>query len=110
MAGASQRLEAGRIGRPHGLDGSFYVTRPRPQLLAQGATVRVGEVDTEIVRRSGTDAKPILRLEIAGSREAIEALRGQALTVPRRPLRRWARRSGTPPISSGARSSTPRRA
>lgn len=83
MAGASQRLEAGRIGRPHGLDGSFYVTRPRPQLLAQGETVRVGEVDTEIVRRSGTDAKPILRLEIAGSREAIEALREQALTVPR---------------------------
>jgi 16S rRNA processing protein RimM len=79
----AQRLEAGRIGRPHGLDGSFYVTRPRPGLLTEGSVVRVGEQDTEIVRRSGTDAKPILRLELAGSREAIEALREQALTVPR---------------------------
>ncbi len=26
-------LPAGRIGRPHGLDGSFHVTRPRPGLL-----------------------------------------------------------------------------
>jgi 16S rRNA processing protein RimM len=79
----SQRLEAGRIGRPHGLDGSFYVTRPRAALLRDGETVRVGEQDTKIVRRSGTDAKPILRLDLAATREAIEALREQSLTVPR---------------------------
>ncbi len=83
MTGASDRLEAGRIGRPHGLDGSFHVTRPRPVLLSDGAAVRVGEADTEIVRRSGTDERPILRLALAGTREAIEALRGQAVTVPR---------------------------
>lgn len=80
---ASQRLEAGRIGRPHGLDGSFYVTRPRPALLREGEIVRLGDQDTTIVRRSGTDAKPILRLDVAGTREAIEALREQSLTVPR---------------------------
>jgi 16S rRNA processing protein RimM len=78
----SQRLEAGRIGRPHGLDGSFYVTRPRAALLRDGETVRVGEQDTKIVRRSGTDGKPILRLDLAATREAIEALREQSLTVP----------------------------
>jgi 16S rRNA processing protein RimM len=79
----SDWLEAGRIGRPHGLDGSFYVTQPRPALLRAGLQVRVGEATAEIVRRSGTDAKPIVRLAIADDREAIEALRGEALTVPR---------------------------
>lgn len=84
MPDPSGWLDAGHIGKPHGLDGSFYVTRPRAVLLVDGATVRVGEDrESEIVRRSGTDAKPILRLELAGSREAIEALRGEALTVPR---------------------------
>lgn len=76
-------LEAGRIGRPHGLDGSFYVTRPRPVLLQDGAPVLVGERESEIVRRSGTDERPILRVALAGTREAVLALRGQALCVPR---------------------------
>ncbi len=31
------QLPAGRVGRPHGLDGSFYVTRPKPRLLGEGA-------------------------------------------------------------------------
>lgn len=82
-AAATEWLEAGRIGRPHGLDGSFYVTQPRPALLRHGLKVRVGDRDAEIVRRSGTDAKPIVRLAIAADREAIEALRGVAMTVPR---------------------------
>ncbi len=79
----SDWLEAGRIGRPHGLDGSFYVTQPRPALLTCGALVRVGEHESEVVRRAGTDERPILRLVIAASREAVEGLRGQALRVPR---------------------------
>ncbi|MCW3038716.1 MAG: rimM [Solirubrobacterales bacterium] len=82
-AAPSDWLEAGRIGRPHGLDGSFYVTQPRTPLLKRGLQVRVGEVDAEVVRLSGTDAKPIVRLAIAEDREAIEALRGAALLVPR---------------------------
>lgn len=84
-AAASEWLEAGRVGRPHGLDGSFYVTQPRPALLRSGEVVRVGagEDEAEIVRRAGTDAKPILRLAGASDREAVEAIRGQALLVPR---------------------------
>jgi 16S rRNA processing protein RimM len=73
----------GRVGRPHGLDGSFYVTRPRAELLPAGATVTVAGARREIVRRSGTDQRPILRLEGCETREAAEALRGQALLVPR---------------------------
>ena len=74
---------AGRVGRPHGLDGSFYVVDPEPRLLELGRTVQVGEREVEIVRRAGTDARPILRLEIAADRDAAEALRGQVLTAPR---------------------------
>ena len=76
-------LAAGRVGRPHGLDGSFHVTRPRGALLALGATVRVGEAEAEIVRRAGTDDRPILRLRGHESREAAEALRGTDLFVHR---------------------------
>jgi 16S rRNA processing protein RimM len=80
---ADDWLAAGRVGRPHGLDGSFHVTRARPALLALGATVRIGDREAEIVRRSGTDERPILRLEGFDGREAAEALRGAELLVPR---------------------------
>jgi 16S rRNA processing protein RimM len=76
-------LAAGRVGRPHGLDGSFHVTRPRGALLPLGATVRIGDAEAEIVRRAGTDARPILRLAGHDDREAAEALRGQDLLVHR---------------------------
>jgi 16S rRNA processing protein RimM len=46
-------LRAGRIGGPHGLDGSFHVTRPVPSLLALGNTVRIGEETRVITRRAG---------------------------------------------------------
>jgi 16S rRNA processing protein RimM len=76
-------LAAGRVGRPHGLDGSFHVTRPRGALLAVGARLRIGETDAEIVRRAGTDERPILRLAGHDGREAAEALRGRDLLVYR---------------------------
>ena len=76
-------LAAGRVGRAHGLDGSFHVTRPRPALLTDGAAVRIGELETRVTRRAGTDERPILRVEAAGSREAIEALRGADILCAR---------------------------
>ena len=76
-------IEAGRVGRPHGLDGSFHVTRPRGALLALGTVVRIGDGEAEIVRRAGTDERPILRLAGHEGREAAEALRGLDLLVHR---------------------------
>ena len=78
-----QWLAAGQVGRPHGLDGSFYVTRARGTLLVLGATVRLGEEEVEIVRRAGTDDRPILRLAGYEGRDAAVALRGRELTVHR---------------------------
>ncbi len=76
-------LTAGRVGRPHGLDGSFHVTRPRGALLALGTVVRIGDGEAEIVRRAGTDERPILRLAGHDGRAAAEALRGHDLLVHR---------------------------
>jgi 16S rRNA processing protein RimM len=74
---------AGRVGKPHGLDGSFYVVDPAVSLLGVGTQVWAGETETTIVGRKGTDARPILRLALATTREALDALRGNELRVPR---------------------------
>jgi 16S rRNA processing protein RimM len=79
---AAALLHAGRVGRPHGLDGSFYVTQPRAALLDLGRTLIVAGRPQEIVRRAGTDARPILRLAGCDDRNAVEALRGADLLVP----------------------------
>jgi 16S rRNA processing protein RimM len=74
-------LQAGRVGRAHGLDGSFYVTGALPRLLTLGAAVTVAGRCAEIVRRSGTDARPIVRLQGVSDRAGAEVLRGMALMV-----------------------------
>jgi 16S rRNA processing protein RimM len=76
-------LNAGRVGRPHGLDGSFHVTRPRGVLLSLGGALRIGSDVHEIVRRAGTEDRPILRLRGVDDRAGIEALRGADLFVER---------------------------
>ena len=76
-------LHAGRVGRPHGLDGSFHVVEPAPRLLSLGAEIWVGERATEIERLAGTDDRPILRVGLASDRTAVEALRGEQLRAPR---------------------------
>lgn len=77
-----QPLQAGRVGRAHGLDGSFYVTGAQPRLLALGMKVTVASVPREIVRRAGVAKRPIVRLEGIGERSEVEALRGSPLMVP----------------------------
>jgi 16S rRNA processing protein RimM len=76
-------LKAGRVGRPHGLDGSFHVSDPTPQLLAAGRTVFATGEEREIVRRAGTDERPIVRLACIEDRPSAEALRGEELLCPR---------------------------
>lgn len=76
-------LLAGHVGRPHGLDGSFHVAQPRVSLLQQGRELVIdGRADT-IVRRAGTDARPIVRLASCTTRSDIEALRSRDLLVAR---------------------------
>jgi 16S rRNA processing protein RimM len=77
-------LPVGRVGRPHGLDGSFYVTRPRARLLTLGTVLTVDGRMAAIVRRAGTEQRPIVRLEGVSDRFGAEELRGLELTVDSR--------------------------
>ena len=83
MSDPPEWLLAGRIGRPHGLDGSFHVTRPNAQLLETAESVVVDDQELEITRRAGTPRRLILRLEDHDDRAAAEALRGKDLLVAR---------------------------
>jgi 16S rRNA processing protein RimM len=82
VSASGPELRAGRVGRAHGLDGSFYVTRALPQLLSEGASVVVSGRVAVIVRRAGTAARPIVRLQGIEDRASAEALRGVELLVP----------------------------
>jgi 16S rRNA processing protein RimM len=70
-------VTAGRVGKPHGLDGSFYVDTPRHPLPEGTALVMAGQPH-EITRRAGTDERPLIRL--AGVDDPRE-LRGELLLV-----------------------------
>jgi 16S rRNA processing protein RimM len=72
-------VAAGRVGRPHGLDGSFYVAGAMPELLREGMVVVVLGAERRIERRAGTDERPIVRLAGLASRSDAEALRGEEL-------------------------------
>ena len=76
-------LRAGRVGRPHGLDGSFYVVDPNPPLLELGAALLLDGRPLRVVRRSGDDRRPIVRLEGCEERDAAKALQGRELLAER---------------------------
>ncbi len=77
------RIVVGRIGRPHGLDGAVYLEGHGGVVpLAPGTRVTIGEQTAVIRGRRGTDQRPILRFDLAATREDAEALRGQPVSVP----------------------------
>jgi 16S rRNA processing protein RimM len=83
MSDSGGWLRAGRVGSPHGLDGTFHVSDARPQLLVRGGSVVVHGRPARIVRRAGTDQRPLLRLEGCEDRDAAAELRGEDLLVAR---------------------------
>jgi 16S rRNA processing protein RimM len=76
-------LHAGRVGRPHGLDGSFLVAEPNALLLRATETVKLDDGEHAIKRLAGHDARLIMRLAGCEDRAAAESLRGQTLFVAR---------------------------
>jgi 16S rRNA processing protein RimM len=70
-------VTAGRVGKPHGLDGSFYVDAPRHE-LPEGLTLTVAGGTHRIARRAGTDERPLIRLEGV---EDPRALRGELMLM-----------------------------
>jgi 16S rRNA processing protein RimM len=74
------QVTAGRVGRAHGLDGSFYLTHVSEPLEVGGEVVVAGRT-ARIERLAGTGERPILRLSDVEDRSAAEALRGEAILV-----------------------------
>ena len=80
MTAAPRQVAAGRVGRPHGLDGSFYVDQPA-EPLAVGTEVMLAGRPAVVERRAGTDDRPIVRVSGIGDRDAAGGLRGEPLLV-----------------------------
>jgi 16S rRNA processing protein RimM len=70
-------VTAGRVGRAHGRDGSFYVEDPRAE-LELGSTVRLGDREYKVIRRAGIDDRPLIKLEELDDPGAV---RGELLLV-----------------------------
>ena len=77
----TDRVIVGRVGRPHGLDGSFFVENPSedPARFEVGRTLHVGGEELRIVSSKKARGRPVIRLE-----RRVE--RGAGLEVPREAL------------------------
>jgi 16S rRNA processing protein RimM len=74
-------VTVGRVGRPHGLDGSFVVERPgeTERLFEPGATLFAAGVPVTVAARKRSGGRLVIRLEPP-------AERGAELAVPRSAL------------------------
>jgi 16S rRNA processing protein RimM len=82
LPSAPELVPIGRVGRPHGLDGSFFVEGPseRADAFAAGAVVYVdGEPAKIVSSKRGSQRRPVIRLERRVDR-------GAELAVPRETL------------------------
>jgi 16S rRNA processing protein RimM len=78
----SDLVPVGRVGKPHGLDGGFFVegASERPNVFAAGATLYLGcEPATVVVSRRGSGGRPVILLDR-------EVERGAELAVARATL------------------------
>lgn len=78
MSGTERFVPIGRVGKAHGLDGSFYVARASHP-LPKGMTVTVAGRPARIERRGGTDDRPLIRLSGVEDRDRAAALTGETL-------------------------------
>jgi 16S rRNA processing protein RimM len=76
------RVTVGRVGRPHGLDGAFFVEEPSAdgRWFVAGVRLLAAGEDVEIVAaRRGAGGRPVIRLDRP-------VARGARLEVPREAL------------------------
>jgi len=78
----SELVTVGRVGKPHGLDGGFFVedASERQEVFAEGATLYAGDEPAIVVAsRRGSGGRPVIRLDR-------DVDRGSKLGVPRATL------------------------
>jgi 16S rRNA processing protein RimM len=62
---SEELVTVGRVGRPHGLDGSFVVERPsdNEQLFEPGATLVAGGAPAKVVARKRSGGRLVVKLD-----------------------------------------------
>ena len=82
---SSDDVVVGRVGRPHGVDGSFFVegASEAPERFAVGATLLVdGEPAKVIVSKRGAGGRVVIKLDREAARGAALAVRRDELPEP----------------------------
>ena len=66
----TDRVVVGRVGKPHGLDGSFVVddASEDSRWFERGARLQVGAVEAEVVAVKRAGGRPVIRLDIKPQR------------------------------------------
>jgi 16S rRNA processing protein RimM len=75
----------GRVGKPHGVDGSFFVegASDAPERFATGATLLVDGSPAEVaVSKRGAGGRPVIKLDRPVARGATLAIRRDELPEP----------------------------
>jgi 16S rRNA processing protein RimM len=88
LSSGDELVPVGRVGRPHGLDGSFFVEDPSDDAkrFKLGAKLHVRGEPARVVSSKRSGGRPVIRLDKA-------VARGEELTVPRSEL---------PPLDDGS--------
>ena len=83
MAG-EETVTVGRVGRLHGLDGSFFVedATESPERLAAGAELLVAGVEARVVDSKRSGGRPVIRLDRSVPRGAALEVRRSDLPPP----------------------------
>ena len=78
-------MTVGRVGRPHGVDGSFFVegASEAPERFAKGAVLLVDGVPARVaVAKRGAGGRPVIKLDRPVARGATLAVRRDELPEP----------------------------
>jgi 16S rRNA processing protein RimM len=77
-------VAVGRVGKPHGLDGSFFVEDPSdaPARFKKGATLYVGGEPVRVETSKQARGRPVIRLDRRVERGATLAVPRDALPAP----------------------------
>jgi 16S rRNA processing protein RimM len=77
----TELIRVGRVGKPHGLDGSFFVEQASEdeERFAEGATLRVDGEQATVVASKRSRGRPVIKLDRG-------VPRGAELSVPRSEL------------------------
>jgi 16S rRNA processing protein RimM len=81
---ADELIRVGRVGRPHGLDGSFFVENASEDesRFAVGATLHLDGEPAQVVGSKRSGGRPVIRLDREAPRGAELAVRRSELPPP----------------------------